>query len=317
MPLVSVVMPAYNAENYIEEAVNSILGQTHNDFELIIVDDCSTDNTANILDGYSDKRVFVTHNEVNCGISYSTNKAISLSTGKYIAIMDDDDIAMSKRLEIQVDYLENNETIDIVGGNTEMIDQFGKHLSYCIPPRNNPLYFRAMLLFEGPDFANGTAMIRKDFISNNNLRYRDNYLGMQDYQFYIESSKIGFISSVDDVLLKYRIHTDNETSRQYNNNGSERAKLYSKMRHESLEKSGFDLSENDYRIIDRIMIEIKPRFTTKEDIMSLYILFKKVLRQSYEMNVEYKKELSFYLRKKFSEIINRTDIFEETFYPNI
>ena len=102
--LVSVIMPAYNAEEYIGEAISSILSQTYEKLELIVVEDCSTDNTIGQIDKYrDDNRIVVIKNPVNKGISYSTNTGIGTAKGKYIALLDDDDMAAVNRIELQVD----------------------------------------------------------------------------------------------------------------------------------------------------------------------------------------------------------------------
>ena len=95
-PLVSVVMPAYNGEKYIGESIESILRQTYDDLELIIVEDKSTDHTLQVIQTYSDTRIHLYTNERNLGISYSTNFGIDHSNGKYIALLDDDDLADRK-----------------------------------------------------------------------------------------------------------------------------------------------------------------------------------------------------------------------------
>ena len=105
-PLVSVIMPAYNAELYIEEAVRSVLNQSYTELEVIVVDDCSTDRTVDRLKNIKSDRLKVYHNENNAGIAYTTNRCIKFAKGRYFALLDDDDIAEPERLELQVDYLE-------------------------------------------------------------------------------------------------------------------------------------------------------------------------------------------------------------------
>ncbi len=107
-PLVSVVMPTYNAGKYVEEAISSILGQTFSDFEFIIVDDGSTDRTPEILRTYTDPRIQLLFNEKNEGNYPARNRGCRLARGKYIAVMDGDDVAMPERLEKQVKFMEEN-----------------------------------------------------------------------------------------------------------------------------------------------------------------------------------------------------------------
>jgi len=121
-PLISIVMSTYNSENTIEKSINSILQQTYSDFELIVINDGSTDKTGDIVKQIGDKRICLITQD-NRGLAASLNRAISLVRGKYVARMDDDDIALPERLQCQIDYMLANSEIDIVGGQAWIIDQ--------------------------------------------------------------------------------------------------------------------------------------------------------------------------------------------------
>lgn len=214
-PLVSVIMPAYNGEKYIGEAIESILNQTYNNLELIIVEDKSTDNTLKIIQKYKDPRIHLYLNSKNQGIAYATNLGIAKSKGKYIALLDDDDIATKQRLEWQTSFMEEHDEVDILGGRSAAIDKNGNFLRYDLEPLRNPKFIKALLLFSNEKFANCSAMIRKSFIEKNNLKYQDNCLGMQDFKFYIDSSKVGTITSIDRLVHLKRIHDEEETCPDY------------------------------------------------------------------------------------------------------
>ena len=108
MPKVSVVMPAYNAEKYIREAIDSVLAQTFTDFEFIILDDGSTDATAAIIQSYEDDRIRFCPNERNMGVAATLNRALKLAQGEYIARMDADDVSYKNRLEMQLDFIKKS-----------------------------------------------------------------------------------------------------------------------------------------------------------------------------------------------------------------
>ena len=114
-PQISVVMPAYNAEKYITEAIDSILFQTFKDFEFIIINDASTDSTKDIIESYKDPRIKLVNNEQNKGVAKSLNIGISVACGKYIARMDADDIALPERFQKQFDFMEQHPNIDVCG----------------------------------------------------------------------------------------------------------------------------------------------------------------------------------------------------------
>lgn len=126
MPKISVVMPAYNAEKYIGEAIESILNQTFKDFEFIIINDGSVDHTKEIIREYNDPRIVLLENDKNRGIVLSLNKGLDAATGKYIARMDADDIALKNRFERQVEYLDEHKDIGVLGKVTDVVARLGE-----------------------------------------------------------------------------------------------------------------------------------------------------------------------------------------------
>lgn len=310
-PLISVIMPAYNGEKYIGEAIESVINQTYENLELIIVEDKSSDDTLRVIQKYKDSRIRLYENAENRGIAYSTNLGISKSAGKYIALLDDDDIALKRRLEWQAAYLEEHEEIDILGGRSAYIDKEGKFIKYDTEPIRNPNYIKANLLFCNTKFANCTVMIRRAFIDKNNLKYEDNCLGMQDFKFYIDSSKVGRLSSIDYLVHLKRIHEEEETVRRMKTHGKERADLYAKFQRESLKKSGFQLKEEHLQAINTNIGSISKQEYSKEDVMCLYRAFKEIIRQAREMKVDYLTELEYACKKLLgNRILLRTDIFD-------
>lgn len=311
-PLVSVIMPAYNAQRYIGEAIESILNQTYHNLELIIIEDCSQDETYRVAKQYAevDARVKLHRNECNKGIAFSTNRGIALSQGNYIALLDDDDVAAQERLQLQVSYLENHSDIDILGGRSQIIDSEGNVLRKSVEPRYNPKYLKAMLLFNNVNFFNGTTMIRKEFIDRNSLCYQEECLGMQDYKFFIDSSKVGRLSSIDSILLYYRLHDDNETKRRMDNHGELRKQKYAEFQRESIKKSGFCLTEEQLEIINKLLPEQRRDCETREDLTQLYDVFREMIAQAKAMQVDYYDELVMYCKRLLSQKIERMIVFD-------
>lgn len=311
VPLISVIMPSYNGERYIVEAIESILEQSYKNLELIIIEDCSTDNSIEIIQRYAvkDQRIKVSINEKNRGIAYSTNKGIELARGKYIALLDDDDISTKDRIKLQVEYLEKNAHIDILGGRTITIDEDGQFINDWGTPRNNPQLIKAKLLFENVDFGNSSVMIRKEFIEKNNLKYRDGSLGMQDFRFFMESSKVGNISSIDEILLKHRVHKSSETNKNKSFLQYEREAIYAKIQRESLERSGFCLEEKEFEVITLILKEKQIDGNCLDDWYKLYTVFKVILEQAKKMQLEFYNELLFICKQKLRVLYNQIDLF--------
>ncbi len=152
-PAISVIMPTYNRAELLPRAINSILWQTYKDFEFIIVDDGSTDDTARLLKEYADKdkRIRILRNEKNKGIAYSRQRGLDAARGKYIAVMDSDDWSVPERLQKQIDFMDKNPEIDACTGrlgNLENIDISNyKPDSFTYTVKHLPGFFETELMF--------------------------------------------------------------------------------------------------------------------------------------------------------------------------
>lgn len=202
-PKISVIMSAYNSAKYIDGAILSVLNQTLKDWELIIVNDCSTDNTLEIIKLYSEKepRIQVINNELNLQPALSRNRALETAKGDYIAILDSDDIALPKRLEIQSAFLDNNSEFSLVGCAAEIINDNGKITGTKKPSTHfNILKFK--LATRNPIVHSGV-MCRKsafDKVSG----YNNGYLHSEDYKLYTDLAKTSKITTLPDTLIQYR-----------------------------------------------------------------------------------------------------------------
>jgi glycosyltransferase involved in cell wall biosynthesis len=202
---VSVVMPAYNAEAYLDEAVTSILGQTFRDFEFIIINDGSTDDTASILDKYekSDSRIRVYHQE-NQGMIAALNRGCCLARGKYIARMDADDVSFPARLEKQLEYIERDQKIGILGTWIHNIDKNGVVRGTWRPPTNSKML--KWTLFFGVCVAHPSVVMRRDLMTQLKF-YRPDAAHVEDVDLWFRASSLTEFGNVPEVLLKYRIWT--------------------------------------------------------------------------------------------------------------
>jgi glycosyltransferase involved in cell wall biosynthesis len=203
VPKISVIMPVYNCELYIKEAIDSILNQTFLDFELIIIDDCSTDSTLSIVKSYGDPRINVVEKEQNTGYTNSLNSAILIAKGKYIARMDGDDISIPERLQKQYDFLERNYEVVICGTAIQII---GSHKVERHPSNHEDLKIK--LCFSSV-FHHPTVMIKRNVL-NQNL-YNKEFEPAEDYELWTRLAFVGKMANLNDVLLNYRIHS-NQTS---------------------------------------------------------------------------------------------------------
>ena len=207
---ISVVMPVYNCEKYLSYSIESILSQSFKAFELIIVDDGSSDNSMKIIQSYKDKRVKVIDNQKNIGVTKSLNRAIHYSKGQYIARMDADDISLVDRLEKQFNFMENNPKVAVLGGGYQEIDSDGRLVNYIFKPPVDKRTIEHQLLFKKP-FANPivhpTAIIRRTALEDIG-GYRVLFQTAQDYDLWLRTSEKYIIQNLDEILIYYRFHPD-------------------------------------------------------------------------------------------------------------
>jgi glycosyltransferase involved in cell wall biosynthesis len=210
-PLVSVLLPVFNGEKYIKNTIESILNQSYINFELIIINDCSTDKTAFIIDSFSDERIRVVNHLKNMKLIYTLNEGLRLCRGKYIARIDADDIAHIDRLKAQVEFLEENPSYVLVGTIVGLIKNDVKTDEIIAYYTNNEDLKFAMCFY--CPFIHPSVMIRNEVIQSNNLQFDENYLHAEDYEFWTRLSKYGKIANIQDKLTYYRIHEDQISSK--------------------------------------------------------------------------------------------------------
>ncbi|QHI28055.1 glycosyltransferase [Acinetobacter haemolyticus] len=208
--LVSVVLPAYNAELYLREAIDSVLAQSFTDFELIIINDGSIDKTEDIILSYNDSRIVYVKNEKNLGLIGTLNKGMSLAKGKYIARMDADDICFPQRFAKQVDFLEKNQEYVICGAAAY---RFYDHISdgKAFNPPLNDENIRVRLFFNSA-FIHPSVMFRTDVIRDHHLRFSDDYKYAEDYFFWMDLLKYGKGFNLKEKLLYYRVVATSQTA---------------------------------------------------------------------------------------------------------
>lgn len=303
MSRVTVIMPVYNGERFLKESIESILNQTYQDFTLLCINDCSTDNSLSIIQKYNDPRIKIIQNKVNLGIGSTRNVGLEMADTEYIALLDDDDISPLYRLEHEIQYLDNHLDIQIVGGHLREIDEFGNDLNNQWSVYLNPDYIKACLLLENT-VANGTVMIRKSFIDEHNIRYKDNMCGVEDYMFWVECSLRGNIKNLDEVLLFWRITDQNETSRMLKKYKQERMKAFLKIRRYVFEQYGFEFLEDELLLLNKIFSD-SGIAETREELDRLFCILKKIANQSKELKVSNSKEIITMCRKYFSKKVGK------------
>lgn len=270
-PLVSVVMPVYNASSFIEESISSILQQTFSDFEFIIINDGSTDNSRNIISSYTDSRIRIIDNEQNLGVIRSLNKGIELARGKYIARMDADDIALSNRFEKQVAFLESNPDYGLVGGYMQL------HPSGTVvrvPTSDEEL--KATMLFHNP-FVHPAVMIRKSILIRHQLTYDESLFAAEDEGLWFRIAQYCKIANLPEVLVKYRVHDQQvSTVRKTQQQNTSRQIKVRKIKHFMPIDSSLDLEFYQHWIVpDEIVVFDKPVQQKLKQWLTAIILYNK------------------------------------------
>lgn len=205
---ISVIMSEYNTDvKLFEKSIQSILNQTYKNFELIIIDDCGKNDVKKIVKKFNDNRIIVFKNKKNSGLVYSLNRAIEKSTGKYIARMDTDDYAYPNRIELQVNFLEQNKQYDIIGGNAVLYDginEWGKTTG------NGEITKKQML--NGCPLIHPSVMYKKKFIKD--IGGYQNYQRCEDYATWIEAiSKEYRLYKMSEIVIKYHLSKEDYKKR--------------------------------------------------------------------------------------------------------
>ncbi len=213
-PLISVVMPVYNAGPFLAEAIESILSQTYQNFEFIIIDDASIDNSLSIIRDYQKRypekiRIIENKSNLNCGGDKCANKGLRIAQGKYIARMDADDIAHSERLEKQVDFLEKNANVFLVGANAYVIDKKGNKIGEKLEPLNHRDIEKTYFTFN--PLIHPACTYRRS-IKNKKFLYQIKYNANNDYYTFFKLLCKGYkFANLKEKLLYFRIHGKNDT----------------------------------------------------------------------------------------------------------
>lgn len=273
LPLVSVVMPVYNAAPYLEESIHSILKQTYSNFEFIIFNDGSTDGSATIIAAAAarDQRIVFVDGP-NRGLVAQLNHGLDKAQGVYLARMDADDIAPAERLAQQVAYLEANPAVGLCGGAVRM---FGPGLNTLVHLPEDDATIRYTLCWQNA-FFHPAVTLRRSVLLTHGLRYREEYMTAEDYQLWCEMSRVTQLHNLPEVMLNYRVHPQQVTRVQSARGQQTTARIQEEQMAQlgivltSEERAGFELLNTghrhshfqlaDYQRISRFIQQIYTRF---------------------------------------------------------
>lgn len=267
-PRVSVLLPVYNASRFLREAVDSILRQTYRDFELLAIDDGSTDQSLATLESYRDPRLRILRNDRNRGLIYSLNRGLAEARGVYVARMDADDISQPTRLEQQAAFLDSHPKVAVVGSNVEDMDEAGRTVSVShIPCSNEEIQHK---LLRRCCMNHPSVMFRRQQVVDLG-GYREAHALTEDYDLWLRVSERHELANLSDRLLRYRIHASQTCFR----NQTKQYEMTQRCRLDALRRRGY--SEADIR--DRFAHSVWDRLTAKPSTVGFhYIGFYKQFR---------------------------------------
>jgi glycosyltransferase involved in cell wall biosynthesis len=208
---ITVLMPVHNGEAFVKEASESILSQTFQDLELLVIDDASTDQTVKVLESLNDPRVRIIKSRKRLRFSGALNLGIEHATGIFLARMDGDDIALPNRLALQHDYMLAHPEVGLCGG---LATTFGMREGLLFRPPLTHGEIVSYMLFDCP-FAHPTVMLRRDLMERYQLRYNPAYCPTDDYELWRRAARLFPVANINKVLLRYRVHASSLTQSEW------------------------------------------------------------------------------------------------------
>lgn len=261
-PLVTVILPVYNAEAYLAEAIGSILNQTFSDLELLIINDGSTDGSVDVINSFKDERIRLVHNDANLKLIATLNKGIELARGKYMARMDADDVSLSARVQKQVAVMEAHAEIGVCSC---WFESFGAGANQVVKYPESHDAIRLMLLYQTA-LCHAAAMFRMEFLKRINFRYSPQFVHAEDLEIWVRLAPQTKFANVQEVLYKVRMHPASVSAV----NEQIQKKHTIEILKMQLEKLGMILSEEEVIIFREIAysnFKAEKQYITKAEVL--------------------------------------------------
>jgi glycosyltransferase involved in cell wall biosynthesis len=281
--LVSVVMPVYNNEKFVAEAIDSILNQTIDSFEFIIINDHSTDHTPEILASFHDPRILIYENTSNLGLTKSLNTGLALSKGKYIARMDSDDVSHPDRFAHQVHFLEDNPNIGVLGTDYEMITPDGTHTGRIIGHRSNWELVHWLLNFDN-QISHPTVFLRTILVKQIK-GYNEEFQFAQDYDLWSRLSKITYLANLPETLLYHRSGHVNQISAMYPQSQKENGLKIRQRIISQLTGRIYPLEIIEFLSFPNLNVDPKTKFETCKAIIKIFFSYLGMIKGCKKDNV--------------------------------
>jgi glycosyltransferase involved in cell wall biosynthesis len=270
-------MPVYNSGQYLKETVDCLLSQSYTNFEILALNDGSTDDSLSILESFNDIRLIIVNSNINKGLVWQLNKGIEIAKGEYILRMDSDDTCAYDRFKKQVDFMDNHPEVGICGSYVKVFGN--ENWNWKMPTRDSGIRFELLM---GACFAHNSVIIRKSILTYNKLRYRKEAFPVEDYDMWIRIISFTKAANIPEYLTTYRIYGDQVTS----NHKIKKELLLKKFAIKAFESAYFPLDKNGH-LFDIFRGISKLTFTNRREFINFINRI-----ESFRSNYIQKNELS-------------------------
>jgi len=295
-PLITVLMPVYNAAPYLAEAIDSILNQRFKDFEFLIINDGSTDNSLEIINSYKDKRILLINNGQNIKLIATLNKGIELAQGKYIARMDADDISLPERLEKQVQFMETHPEVGLCGSFVRTVG-LAKNYDVHYACSHDEIKFN---LFFDTHFPHPAAFIRKSVLSENNLKFDFGFIHAEDFELWNRMAQHTRLAILPEILVHKRVHPE-QISVKYT---PIQLEVSSKIRRQLIKNLGIEPTDKEILLYDNFLEQNIPK--EKMDVIVLLNFLDKLIKGNTKKKVYNASLFNNYFAQRYWDICTKS-----------
>lgn len=300
---VSIILCFYNEEKYLAKAIDSVLAQTYSNFELIIINDGSSDKSEEIVKSYQDDRIKYVVNKENKRQAYCRNRGLGLATGDYIGFFDGDDIMMPEKMEYQVNYLREHDDIMLLSGGYTYMDGNGNvDANVVIPKYRSNDQIKSFMLF-GNCIALGAALFRREISDKYHVRFDETNKASEDYRFWIDMLPYVKVANVDEIFFHYRINHGSKSSIIVKRDESAYNRELRKVMEHAWIMRGFALGEKEFAFVFDFLFK-NVKIWKPFDIMNGIRTYRKIKKQLKDLKLSEGKYILKYFRLQWMRTYN-------------
>ena len=297
---VSIILCFYNEEKYLSIAIDSVLDQTYSNFELIIVNDGSTDKSEQIVRQYKDERIKYISYTPNQHLAYARNRGLDAATGEFVGFFDADDIMRSDKIEKEICYFEQNPDTFLISGGYCLMDADGNDIKDVYPEQEQDSEIRAHMLFGNCIACAGAALFRRSVVENFHLRLDNDNHASEDYSFWIDALPYGRFANLHEIFFNYRVNYDSKASVIVKNDESAYDREIKGILSKAWKSRGFLLDEKDVGFIHYYLYK-RNRISGIYAIFQGEITYRKIKKQIRELGLLEGSNILKYYRLKWKE----------------